>query len=296
MFFHLHLINFILCSICISCILIPTSESQYNDVINFTNGQQNEEKVFDFVAKKKKYTNYSKVNCGETQKMVHECFKNLPPHLMEFLQTTKIVVANKEEIVSKCTVFKHGVECFDHYTERCLPETKVLHFQNNVAGARKFVRKFCDDHKFQLEYLRNKECFFHIQNDWKRCTEYFHSILSDELNGSYSNNITSKYMQFCCARHAYETCIYNSARFKCFKNSTKFTPDTVKLFSEKKLFSNCRRYESLLCSEGWEAASAAVAVAATTGAVFATAHSLIFTLMFWIIVNFRGLKIHNNIV
>lgn len=39
--------------------------------------------------------------CGSTQKMVDECFKDLPPHLMEFLQNTKIVIS-KQEIIAKC--------------------------------------------------------------------------------------------------------------------------------------------------------------------------------------------------
>jgi len=39
--------------------------------------------------------------CGSTQKMVDECFKDLPPHLMDFLQNTKIVIS-KKEITAKC--------------------------------------------------------------------------------------------------------------------------------------------------------------------------------------------------
>lgn len=43
----------------------------------------------------------SDIICGDTQKMVDGCFKDLPPHLMEFLQSTKVAV-NKEEVESKC--------------------------------------------------------------------------------------------------------------------------------------------------------------------------------------------------
>lgn len=39
--------------------------------------------------------------CGSTQEMVDECFKDLPPHLMDFLQNTKIVIS-KQEIMAKC--------------------------------------------------------------------------------------------------------------------------------------------------------------------------------------------------
>lgn len=41
------------------------------------------------------------VKCGNTQKMVDNCFRDLPPHLMEFLQTSKIAI-NEQEITSKC--------------------------------------------------------------------------------------------------------------------------------------------------------------------------------------------------
>lgn len=40
-------------------------------------------------------------SCGSTEKMVDDCFKDLPPHLMEFLQNTKIVIT-KQEIIAKC--------------------------------------------------------------------------------------------------------------------------------------------------------------------------------------------------
>lgn len=39
--------------------------------------------------------------CGSTQKMVDECFKDLPEPLVEFLQNTKVVVS-KKEIFAKC--------------------------------------------------------------------------------------------------------------------------------------------------------------------------------------------------
>lgn len=239
-----YLLGFFICLLCIS---IPSSESQYNEIIELSTRktsittEHNENNELDL-------TPATKVNCGETQAMVDVCFKDLPPHLMEFLQTTKIAL-NKEEIASKCTVFKRGMNCFDSYAERCLPKEKVNHFQNNVAAARNFLAKFCDDRKFQTEYLQHKECFYHIQEDWKRCTKDFQKILLDELYGrSHSLNITNKYLQFCCARHAYETCIYNSVRFKCFHNSTKFTANTAKMLAEEKLFSNCRKYENLLCA------------------------------------------------
>ncbi|XP_055904030.1 uncharacterized protein LOC129939873 [Eupeodes corollae] len=152
-------------------------------------------------------------------------------------------------LLSTNGVFKRGMVCFERYTDRCLSKKNNFYVQNNVAGARKFLKKFCDDRKFQTEYNRHIDCFSHIQEDWEICTRNFQKILTDELHErSQQKNVTNKFMQFCCARHAYENCIYNSARFKCYKHSAKFARDTAKMLSEEKLFTNCRKFENLLCA------------------------------------------------
>ncbi|XP_055851502.1 uncharacterized protein LOC129915835 [Episyrphus balteatus] len=231
--------------ICSIGFLMPCAECEYF-MSNLTTTQQSSSSSSD--SSDNEFDVTTEVRCGEIQKMTDVCFKDLPPELMEFLTTTKIAV-NKDEIVSKCTVFKRGMVCFDRYTERCLSKKNNFYLQNNVAGARKFLKKFCDDRKFQTEYNRHKECFSHIQEDWKKCTKDFQKILTDELHErSHPKNMTNKFMQFCCARHAYENCIYNSARFKCYKNSAKFARDTAKMLSEEKLFTNCRKFENLLCA------------------------------------------------
>lgn len=46
-------------------------------------------------------SNNNNIMCGNTQKMADNCFRDLPPHLMEFLQTSKIAI-NEQDIVSKC--------------------------------------------------------------------------------------------------------------------------------------------------------------------------------------------------
>ncbi|XP_018798760.1 PREDICTED: uncharacterized protein LOC108975012 [Bactrocera latifrons] len=186
--------------------------------------------------------------CGDTQRMVDECFKDLPPHLMEFLQTTKIA-NNEREIASKCIVFNKGMRCFDDYTARCLTNKTLNLFKNNVEGARRFFNRFCSDREFQKDYLQHKDCFGYIQDDWMRCTRNFQEILTEELHGEQTN-VTNKFMEFCCARYAYENCIYNSARYKCYKNSAKFARDTAKMLSDEKHFTNCRQYENVLCSVG----------------------------------------------
>ncbi|XP_052852388.1 uncharacterized protein LOC128262264 [Drosophila gunungcola] len=175
--------------------------------------------------------------CGSTQKMVDECFKDLPPHLMEFLQNTKIVISQKE-IAAKCSIFNRGMRCFDSYSKRCLDDRKLGTFKNNVEGARRFFYKFCGDSDFQRDYLRHKDCFAYIQLDWVSCTADFEGILMEEVHDE-SRNATEKFLEFCCARYAYENCIYNSARYKCYKNSAEFARETAKMLSDEKHFRNC---------------------------------------------------------
>ncbi|KAH8346451.1 hypothetical protein KR084_000723 [Drosophila pseudotakahashii] len=175
--------------------------------------------------------------CGSTQKMVDECFKDLPPHLMEFLQNTKIVIS-KKEIAAKCNIFNRGMRCFDTYSKRCLDDRKLGTFKNNVEGARRFFYKFCGDADFQRDYLRHKDCFAYIQLDWVTCTADFEGILSEEVHDE-RRNASEKFLEFCCARYAYENCIYNSARYKCYKNSAEFARETAKMLSDEKHFRNC---------------------------------------------------------
>ncbi|XP_034661388.1 uncharacterized protein LOC117896953 [Drosophila subobscura] len=182
-------------------------------------------------------------DCGSTQRMVDECFKDLPPHLMEFLQNTKIVIS-KRDIMTKCNIFNRGMQCFDAYSKRCLNDRKLETFKNNVEGARRFFYKFCGDVDFQRDYLRHKDCFAYIQLDWVSCTSEFESILSEEVHDG-TRNASEKFMEFCCARYAYENCIYNSARYKCYKNSAEFARETAKMLSDEKHFRNCAILENI---------------------------------------------------
>ncbi|KRG00097.1 uncharacterized protein Dwil_GK14242 [Drosophila willistoni] len=181
--------------------------------------------------------------CGNTQKMVDECFNDLPAHLMDFLQNTKTVIS-KKEITAKCNIFNRGMKCFDDYSARCLQNRKLNTFKNNVEGARKFFYKFCGDTDFQKDYLRHKDCFAYIQMDWVSCTAEFEAILTDEINDS-TRNTSDKFADFCCARHAYENCIYTSARYKCYKNSAEFARETAKMLSDGKHFRNCDVFENV---------------------------------------------------
>uniref|UniRef100_A0A1A9VGB8 Uncharacterized protein n=1 Tax=Glossina austeni TaxID=7395 RepID=A0A1A9VGB8_GLOAU len=81
------------------------------------------------------------------------------------------------------------------------------------------------------DYLKHKDCLSYIQDDWMRCTKSFQIILTEEF-----------------ARHAYETCIYNSARYKCYKHSAKFAREAAKMLTDEKHFSNCRQYEAIMCN------------------------------------------------
>uniref|UniRef100_A0A1B0FIE2 Uncharacterized protein n=1 Tax=Glossina morsitans morsitans TaxID=37546 RepID=A0A1B0FIE2_GLOMM len=154
--------------------------------------------------------------CGNTQRMVDNCFRDLPPHLMTFLQSKKVAI-NKNEVLSKC---------------------------NDQSDKEWGSVGIKDGYR---DYLKHKDCLSYIQDDWMRCTKSFQIILTEELYME-NKNVTQKFMEFCCARHAYETCIYNSARYKCYKHSAKFAREAAKMLTDEKHFSNCRQYEAIMCN------------------------------------------------
>ncbi|XP_073820410.1 uncharacterized protein [Musca autumnalis] len=188
------------------------------------------------------------VNCGNTPKMVDNCFRDLPPHLMEFLQSPKIVI-DQQEIIHKCSVFHHGMKCFDEYTGRCVPEHNVKILNSNVEGARKFFTKFCNDPVFQKNYLKHKDCFSYIYDDWLHCHKQSQNIMSEAAH-AVDTNVTEKFMEICCARYGYETCVFNSARYKCYKHSAKYAREMAKMLTNETQFQNCRQYEESMCSGG----------------------------------------------
>ncbi|TMW54300.1 hypothetical protein DOY81_000573 [Sarcophaga bullata] len=210
-----------------------------------TNSNNNKNSNISSINDSSNSSNNNNIMCGNTQKMADNCFRDLPPHLMEFLQTSKIAI-NEQDIVSKCNVFRRGMKCFDDYTSRCIPSNNINILNNNVEGAKKFFMKFCEDKNFQQDYLSHKECFAYIQEDWMHCTKTFQNILSEGLHSQ--KNITEKFMEFCCARYAYETCIYNSARYKCYQNSAAFARATAQMLSDEKHFRNCRQFEVSTCN------------------------------------------------
>ncbi|EDW24210.1 GL23512 [Drosophila persimilis] len=180
-------------------------------------------------------------DCGSTQRMVDDCFKDLPPHLMEFLQNTKIIIS-KSDITTKCNIFNRGMRCFDAYSKRCLNDRKLDTFKINVEGARRFFYKFCGDTDFQRDYLRHKDCFAYIQLDWVSCTSEFEGILSDEVHDA-TRNTSDKFIEFCCAPLLpYEILHLQSARdTSATRIQRSLARETAKMLSDEKHFRELRR-------------------------------------------------------
>lgn len=47
------------------------------------------------------------------------------------------------------------------------------------------------------DYLSHKECFYHIQHDWDKCSNQFSLILKEEMTKIYDNQNYVHFMQFC---------------------------------------------------------------------------------------------------
>ncbi|XP_061402747.1 uncharacterized protein LOC133338596, partial [Musca vetustissima] len=96
-------------------------------------------------------------------------------------------------------------------------------------------------------YLKHKDCFAYIYDDWLHCHKQSQNIMS-EVAHSVDTNMTEKFMEICCARYAYETCVYNSARYKCYKHSANYAREMAKMLTNETQFQNCRQYEESMCN------------------------------------------------
>uniref|UniRef100_A0A1I8M6K5 Uncharacterized protein n=1 Tax=Musca domestica TaxID=7370 RepID=A0A1I8M6K5_MUSDO len=96
-------------------------------------------------------------------------------------------------------------------------------------------------------YLKHKDCFAYIYDDWLHCHKQSQNIMS-EVAHAVDTNVTEKFMEICCARYAYETCVFNSARYKCYKNSAKYAREMAKMLTNETQFQNCRQYEESMCN------------------------------------------------
>lgn len=52
------------------------------------------------------------------------------------------------------------------------------------------------------------------------------------------------------ARYGYESCVYNSAKYKCKMESALYIRGIANLLSKEKQFENCDKIEKQYCSRG----------------------------------------------
>ncbi|XP_058062037.1 uncharacterized protein LOC131212261 [Anopheles bellator] len=185
--------------------------------------------------------------CGRISQMLDNCFNNFTPSVaMEALHTVKIP-ESLEEINSRCLLFNRGMECVQHYL-KCVNARQRKIIENEVYGAQKLYEFLCYDRTFQSEFLRHKSCFNLVHPEWDLCSNQFIRVLKDEMDRTTSRSIDAQYVHFCCARYAYETCVYSSARFICRQDSALFLRRIAKILSTDRHFLNCDKIENELCS------------------------------------------------
>ncbi|XP_053669692.1 uncharacterized protein LOC128720070 [Anopheles nili] len=186
--------------------------------------------------------------CGRAGQLLGDCFKNFTPTItVEALQAVKIP-DSLEEINNRCVIFNRGMECVDRYLRKCVNARYRKIIENEVYGAQKLYEFLCYDQVFQREFLRHKQCFLQVHPEWDLCSNQFVVVLKDEIVRTNSLSMNVQYMHFCCARYAYENCVYNSARFICQPDSAVFLRRIAKLLSADKHFLNCDKIEHELCS------------------------------------------------
>ncbi|XP_053698510.1 uncharacterized protein LOC128745460 [Sabethes cyaneus] len=188
--------------------------------------------------------------CGQVSLMLDNCFHNTTPKVAVDLLYTVKIPESAEEINARCMVFNRGMDCVQHYLNTCIDSKERKIIENEVYGARKLYGYLCRDKSFQREFLKHKACFHYMHNDWDSCSRNFISILKEEMARTTQQSFNVQYMHFCCARYGYESCVFNSASYKCKLESAVFLKKIAKLLSTDRHFLNCDRLENELCSAG----------------------------------------------
>uniref|UniRef100_A0A182VZZ6 DUF19 domain-containing protein n=1 Tax=Anopheles minimus TaxID=112268 RepID=A0A182VZZ6_9DIPT len=172
--------------------------------------------------------------CGQISQMLDECFHNSTPNIAVELLYSVQIPETIDQINNRCLLFNRGMECVQRYLDVCVDAKERLIINNEVYGAKRLYEFLCHDGAFQQD----------------SCSKRFVSILREEMTKTTKQSFNQQYMHFCCARYAYENCVYNSARYKCKPSSATFLRSIAKLMSTEKHFHNCDKIENEVCSSG----------------------------------------------
>uniref|UniRef100_A0A182JEI1 Uncharacterized protein n=1 Tax=Anopheles atroparvus TaxID=41427 RepID=A0A182JEI1_ANOAO len=188
--------------------------------------------------------------CGQIAQLLDGCFHNSTPSVAVELLHSVQIPETMEQIESRCVLFDRGMECVQRYLDVCVDAKERLIIDNEVYGAKRLYAFLCRDRSFQQEFLWHKGCFQHVHNDLDGCSKEFVAILKDEIARTSQQSLNLQYMHFCCARYAYENCVYQSALYKCRPDSAAFLRRVAKLLSTDRHFLNCDKIENEICSAG----------------------------------------------
>lgn len=108
------------------------------------------------------------------------------------------------------------MKCVENYTERCITPQEKKHLDNEVHGAKALFENLCFDKQFQMsmcvtnmiyfhincilkiiliiDYLKHRECYQFIQDDWNTCQKEFNKLLKDTIPKTSQNN---QYLEYC---------------------------------------------------------------------------------------------------
>ncbi|XP_058120729.1 uncharacterized protein LOC131284969 [Anopheles ziemanni] len=186
--------------------------------------------------------------CGQIAQLLDRCFHNYTPSVAVELLHSVQIPETVEQIGSRCVLFDRGMQCVERYLEVCVDGKERLIIDNEVYGAKRLYAFLCRDRAFQQEFLWHKGCFQHVHHDLDECSKEFVDILKVEIARTSEQSFNLQYMHFCCARYAYENCVYQSARYKCRPDSAVFLRRVAKLLSTDRHFANCDKIEHEICS------------------------------------------------
>ncbi|XP_059611844.1 uncharacterized protein LOC132258530 [Phlebotomus argentipes] len=188
--------------------------------------------------------------CGKPRESLDFCMKDINSLERQIPQSL-------QEIHQVCSAFVTGMKCTDDYLTRCIDQRERKIIESEIHGARHLYDHLCRNRGFQKDFLKHLDCIISIRPRWDACSEKFVREIKEDISKHFSEEAAQKrYVDFCCNRRDYESCVYNEAKEKCSTESANFIREIVKILSTEKKFSDCEKFEKhckneQICVTNW---------------------------------------------
>ncbi|GAB6020233.1 hypothetical protein CHUAL_002953 [Chamberlinius hualienensis] len=126
---------------------------------------------------------------------------------------------NEQELLSMCSAFRHGFDCLDSFTNKCLTSDEQRIYRDKVDGIRKAMESLCNDSQFHSEYLKHSHCYKQLSNEWDECSRPLLTLVNHEQ----TQVVTSAQIVYMCRiKQTFLDCVTAEAQKRCDKVAAEF--------------------------------------------------------------------------